>query len=185
MYVLAICRCRLTELNCSKHENPVQPGMDAVGNGNIDQPVFAGDRNRGLAPRLREGEQSRASAAAEDQADQFGHQCTSTASRGIRAGRLAGWTIVPTALSRRARRAGALTVAPRGENAPKTPFCQPAPIILGDDLTSPSPCWIRSPSAHRQGRSRCVACKAARRGVYPLAPSRDSRAPSRMDPLPS
>ena len=47
-------------------EDPVQTGMNAVGYGDVDEPVLAGDGHGRLGPALRQGKEPRAAAAAED-----------------------------------------------------------------------------------------------------------------------
>ena len=56
-----------------QHEDPAETGVDAVGDRDVDQSIFTGDRYGGLTARLGQWKQARSSAAAEDQADDFGH----------------------------------------------------------------------------------------------------------------
>ena len=56
-----------------QHEDPVQPGVNAVGHGDVDQPIFAGDRHGRLAPRFGQRKQPRAATAAQDQRDDPRH----------------------------------------------------------------------------------------------------------------
>ena len=60
-------------IELGQHEDPVQPGVNAVGYGDIDQPVFSRDRNGRLTPRFRQRKQPRAATAAQDQRDDPRH----------------------------------------------------------------------------------------------------------------
>ena len=56
-----------------QHEDPVQAGVDAVRDRDVDQAILAGDRDRGLAPRLGEREEAGPASPTEYQADDLGH----------------------------------------------------------------------------------------------------------------
>ena len=52
----------------------VDLAVDAVGDGDIDEPVLAGERHGGFGTVLRERQQPRAAAAAEDDCDDVFHR---------------------------------------------------------------------------------------------------------------
>ena len=49
-----------------QHINAPQAGVDAVGNGDVNEPVFAGERHRGLGAFLRQRKEARALATTHD-----------------------------------------------------------------------------------------------------------------------
>jgi hypothetical protein len=55
-------------------EHPAQARIQAVADGDVDQPVFARDGDRGLGALQREREQARSPSAAEDDAEDVVHE---------------------------------------------------------------------------------------------------------------
>src|SRR5262249_10571020 len=55
--------------------NALHTAVDAVADGDVDQPVLAGDRNGGLAAQLRQRVQACASSSSEDETENFLHGC--------------------------------------------------------------------------------------------------------------
>src|SRR5688500_8663974 len=56
-----------------QHENPSDLGVQAAADGDVDQPVLAADGNRGLRPGGRQGEETGALSAPENDSERVGH----------------------------------------------------------------------------------------------------------------
>ncbi len=60
-------------IELGQHENSIQSGVNAIGYGDVDQPIFSRDRNGRFTPRFRQRKQPRAATAAQDQRDDPRH----------------------------------------------------------------------------------------------------------------
>ena len=68
-----MCRLSEAELNCVSTKMRLRPGVQAVGERNVDQPVLAADRNGRLRSLMGEREEARAPASAQDDGEDVVH----------------------------------------------------------------------------------------------------------------
>ena len=179
-----MCRCRLTELNWVRTKIRFRPRMDAVGHGNIDQSILAGDRNGRLAPRLGQRIQPSAPASAQDQRDHprrhNPHPFPIVTGIGTH-------PADPRVRRRPDVLSGQMTDGPiiqqsRNASAVGNADCRVQVRPVPSRFTSRGPCSSRSPCALRRGPSRSTACRAAPRAACPPGPSTGSRGPSSRRP---